>query len=140
MISFKMNFVRNGLVAIRLIEQPDEQRTKEGIWLPIGGLGMQFALAEIVHVGRGVLLDQGGHGGTDDLKVGDRVLVKTGQKQSRGNGDVQGVEMRSCLDIDLGGDNIIVLNQLDILAVLKGEEVPDSETEPAKVTRPQLVV
>lgn len=110
---------RNGLLIIRVIPNDAEIKTKAGIVLPRGQRGHIFEMAEIVAVGRGVLLDAGGHGGTDDLKPGMKVLVKTGVRQDIGQ------EAFSMLSFEVpGGGKISLCNQLDVLAIVDPEEVP----------------
>lgn len=122
---------RNGLVTIRILPKP--KTTAQGIILPEGGLGMMFEIAEVVAVGPGVLLDspaknphfdyfEGVHGGTDDLKPGMRVLVKTGEAQpiQRGPGIMGRQEMKSMLDFDDGSEEGLgLINQSDILAIVE---------------------
>ena len=127
--------IRNGLVGIKLIPRPE--KTKEGLFLPSDGtLGIQFAVARVVLVGPGVLLDSPGpgadgprgvHGGTDDLKIGDIVLVRTGEKRQVGPNGIGGVEVKSSPALDFGDEKLIILNQTDVLGVVNVEEVPDAE-------------
>lgn len=134
---------RNALVKIKKIDS-GERRTDGGIWLPKGNLGMMFEVAQVLDHGPGILLDNGEFKGCDDLEIGGYVLVKTGERRARGGRDIQGQEVRSCLDLDLGDDTFIIIHQNDIIANLPGY-VPPAPQEPAvkaeqKTTTPKLVL
>lgn len=108
---------RNGLVLVRIPEEK-EARTKSGIILP-AVMGTTFAMAEIVSIGRGIL-DVGGHYGTDDLKPGMLVLIKSGQQMAIGE------RVQTMITLEKTGgkdsDKTFLLNQHDILAIVSGSD------------------
>lgn len=129
--------VRNALVKVKKIDT-GERQTTGGIWLPKGNLGMQFEVVQVMGVGPGVLLDNGQYAGCDDLKVGNYVLVRVGEKRARqGMGGIQGQEIRSCLDLDLGSDSFILVHQNDILAHLENYVPP---AQPERATKAESAV
>lgn len=100
---------RNGLVVIEVIEAK-EARTKHGIVLPAVTTGNIFEIARVIAVGRG-FPDAGKHVGTDDLKPGMLVLIKSGSRH-----EMQAALSR--LEFDVGGKKTSLLNQQDILSIV----------------------
>jgi hypothetical protein len=111
---------RGGFVTVRLFPRPTE-RMKGGLYLPTETMGTAFEQGIIVDVGRGVLLDSGAYGGTDDLKPGQRVLVKVGERiparGALGGQQLQLVQSVITLEVE-GEENLILTNHQDIYAIL----------------------
>lgn len=101
---------RMGLCLIRLIEQK-ETKTNAGIIVP-NSEGAMWQEAELLAVGPGIPNEHGVPYGTDDLKVGMRVLVKSG-------GQMGGMQTRLPVFAS-GGQNISMVNYQDIHMVLDG--------------------
>jgi co-chaperonin GroES (HSP10) len=105
---------RNGLVLIRLIKQKEERKTSSGIVIPTHS-GTMMDKAEILAVGRGIW-DYGKHAQTDDLQPGMLVLIKAGTR-----GQNVGEQMRSHLGMTVDGEDVSLINQMDVLAIVKEE-------------------
>lgn len=100
---------RNGLVVVRPIKAR-EIKSSHGIILP-ASCGDVFEMAEIVAVGPGVW-DAGKYIGTEDLKPGMTVMVKSGVQLDISR------KMQSYVNITEGGEELRLLNQQDIFAVV----------------------
>ena len=79
--------------------------------------GNQFQLAEVVEVGRGTP-DFRIHVGTDDLRPGQTVIVKTGVQMEIGHTVTNFIPLK-----DEEGRDLMVMNQQDIMAII--EDSPD---------------
>lgn len=116
---------RNGLVLIRL-PKAEESVTDAGIIVPKHA-GQQYDIAEIIGVGRGTPDGRGSD--TDDLVVGQRVLVTIGQKAPMQGGMIGNGAMQYT-GIPLSDDNdIFLINQHDIFGIL-----PEEEPKPLTLT------
>jgi len=119
---------RNGLIVIRPI--PDkEQKSASGIIIPKTA-GQTFEFAEVIAIGPGVPLEagHGERGGTDDLKVGMFVLIKSGVQ-----GRELGQKMQNFVTLEgaEAGGNLHLINQSDILAIVDRLPPGAEPVEPA---------
>ena len=110
---------RNSLVTVRLLK-PRKDTMIGKIHIP-AAQGNQFQMAEVVEVGRGTP-DFRIHVGTDDLKPGQTVLVKTGVQMDLGHSMTNYIQLT-----DEDGFDLAVLNQQDIMAII--EDTPDDAGE-----------
>ena len=113
---------RGNLVSVRRLGKfsPDDN-TVGGLHLP--ECVNKFDIAEVLRAGRGMGDGSGGPTDTSDLKTGMRVLIKTEVADVR-----QGIrQTRSFRFRTSGGDEMELLNQSDILAIV--DPMPKEETE-----------
>ena len=106
---------RNSLVTVRFLK-PRKDTMIGKIHIP-ATQGNQFQLAEVIEVGRGTP-DFRIHVGTDDLRKGQTVLVKTGMQLDIGQTVQNYIHLK-----DEEGHDLAVLNQQDIMAII--EDTPD---------------
>jgi len=110
---------RNGLVTVRFLE-PRQDTMVGKIHVPAAS-GNQFKMAEIVEVGRGSP-DYGKFVGTEDLRPGQTVLVKSGTQVDIGNTVHNYIHLK-----DDAGHDLAVLNQQDIMAIIKDADEVTAE-------------
>lgn len=101
---------RNGLVTVEIIDAK-EAKTVHGLYLP-PNQGAFFEMATVLEVGRG-FADAGKHVGTDDLKPGMKVLIKSGVRQ-----DVRAALSRFEFEVGQEKRKISLINQQDIVAIV----------------------
>lgn len=117
---------RNTLVAVAEIKER-EKKTASGIVIP-NGTSQQYKLCEVVAVGRGMATQQGERSLTDDLIVGQQVLVKVAAAR-RINQDFVGLES---IGVDFqtdDGRDLTLVEQSQIVAIVghperAGEIIP----------------
>ena len=103
---------RNSLVAVQLHKKAEERVGQ--IILP-SGKGHEFMEATVLKVGPGRPLENGGFGGTGDLKEGDRVVVKTGQYMPQGH------RAQNHIEFGVGDEKVSLVNEQDIVAVVPAD-------------------
>jgi co-chaperonin GroES (HSP10) len=108
-------FPRNGLVTVKVIEAK-EAKTAHGIFLPTNQ-GSIFEMARIVEVGRG-FPDAGKYVGTDDLREGMLVVIKSGHRQDMGT-----ALSRFEFGVRSDKEKVNLINQQDIVAVVIEDQV-----------------
>lgn len=117
---------RNTLVAVAEIKER-EKKTASGVVIP-NGTSQQYKLCEVVAIGRGMATQQGERSLTDDLVVGQQVLVKVAAAR-RINQDFVGLES---IGVDFqtdDGRDLTLVEQSQIVAIVghperAGEIVP----------------
>jgi len=103
---------RNGLVLVR-IPKKDEIRTAAGIIVPTHA-GQQYDIGEIIELGRGTPDGRGSD--TDDLQVGQQVLLTVGAK-----GPELGAAMQYSAIPLSDADDLFLINQHDIFCIMPNE-------------------
>lgn len=123
---------RNGLVLVQMMEEK-EGKTASGLIIP-ADKNIVFKVGRILDVGPGVW-DAGKQCATEDLKVGQLVLVKAAMVV--GANRVGGAQMGDLFpSFDTTQGKVGLVNQQDIVGIIDGTPEPMPEPIPA---RPRLV-
>ena len=113
---------RNGLVTLRKIKEEGERKVGS-IIIPGGGGEVTYKTYLVEEVGPGIW-DAGKQCATEDLKKGDKVLVKDGMRQ--------GLQASlSIFKMDFGDGDIFIVNQSDIVAIVRDDQPALKLTEGA---------
>ena len=107
---------RNTLVTVVEIKNK-EKKTEHGVVLPTS-ISNEYREAEIVEVGAGCNSPAAQAESIDDLKSGDRVLVKLNQR-SRGPAGGVGFAPIGLAFKDDAGRDLVLLEQTNIVAILE---------------------
>lgn len=108
---------RNGLVLVAIVPHK-EHKTEAGIIVPVTQ-GTIFEIARIVAVGPGTW-DAGKQCGTQDLKAGQVVLIKSGmQGQQLGQTAMLGLPVTQ-----EDGSKVVLMNQSDVFAIINDDGKP----------------
>lgn len=109
---------RGGLVLVRLLDRAEQKIGK--IVVPSPTTGSIYAVAVVLEVGPGTW-DGGRQVATEDLKPGQRIIFQAGARDGMQSA-MAGVPLEG-----YGGQNVRLINQSSIAAILEGE----AETAPA---------